>query len=277
VQFPPLPSDTIGATFTNSTGFIGTRRRRAKRKQPLAQPLTNAKTIHPRKLPPPLSPAPQRAQPTHHHGTHANQPLHHVAATARALLLADAARTPTPLAHPTTPVHYALHGNAFNPDTGKLAEYWELSQCSEGSLWQESNCEEIGRLAQGYGAIKGTNTMFFIAASAIPKGRKATYLQVISALRPEKVNPRRVRWTAGGDKIDYPFDVSTKTADLTTANKLLFNSVLSTPNAKLLAANLKDFYLGTPMEKNLERIIQVNLLWERLQDLTRYPTSVPSQ
>ncbi len=30
-------------------------------------------------------------------------------------------------------------------------------------------------------------------------------------------------------------------------------------------------------KKNLERIIQVNLLWERLQDLTRYPTSAPSQ
>jgi hypothetical protein len=142
--------------------------------------------------------------------------------------------------------HYAFHGNAFNPDTGKLAEYRELSQCSEGPLWQGSNAEEIGRLAQGYGTVKGTNTMFLIPISAIPKDRKATYLRVVSAMRPEKANPRRVRWTAGGDKIDYPFDVSTKTADLTTA-KLLFNSVLSTPNAKFMATDLKDFYLGTPM------------------------------
>ena len=29
--------------------------------------------------------------------------------------------------------------------------------------------------------------------------------------------------------------------------------------------------------KNLEQIIQVNLFWERLQDLTRYQTSAPSQ
>jgi hypothetical protein len=28
---------------------------------------------------------------------------------------------------------------------------------------------------------------------------------------------------------------------------------------------------------NLQQIIQVNLLWERLQDLTRYPTSAPSK
>jgi len=33
---------------------------------------------------------------------------------------------------------------------------------------------------------------------------------------------------------------------LTTA-KLLFNSVVSTPNAKCMMGNLKDFYLGTPM------------------------------
>ena len=67
-------------------------------------------------------------------------------------------------------------------------------------------------------------------------------------MRPEKANPYRVRWTApGGDKVDYPFKVSTITADLTTA-KLLFKSALSTPNARFLTADLKDFYLGTPME-----------------------------
>ena len=32
-----------------------------------------------------------------------------------------------------------------------------------------------------------------------------------------------------------------------------------------------------PQLKKLEQIIQVNLLWECLQDLTRYPTSAPSQ
>ncbi len=49
-----------------------------------------------------------------------------------------------------------------------------------------------------------------------------------------------------GDKVEYPFDVSTKTADLTTA-KYLLNSVVSTPNGKFLTTDLKDFYLGTPM------------------------------
>jgi len=152
-----------------------------------------------------------------------------------------------------------LHGNAFNPDTGTIAEYRELSQCSEGDLWQASNAEEIGRLAQGFGDVKGTNTMFFIPVTAIPQGRKATYLRVVAAFRPEKANPRRVRWTVGGDKVDYPYDVSTKTADLTTA-KLLFNSVLSTPGARFMTADLKDFYLGTPMDRYEYMRIPVDML-----------------
>ena len=102
---------------------------------------------------------------------------------------------------------------------------------------------------QGFGSIKGTNTIFFIpAVTAIPRGRKAKYLRVVSAMRPEKVNPYRVCWTVGGDKVEYPFDVSTKTADLTTT-KILINSVVSTPNAKFLTVDLKDFYLGTPMAR----------------------------
>jgi hypothetical protein len=239
LQFAPLPSTTIVATFNNSTGIRGRHRRQARRNQPTPKPLSASKTIHPNKSKPP---ADQRPLLSHSHGTRANKSLQHIAATARSLILESATNSSV-----TTP-HFALHGNAFNPDTGKLAEYRELSQSSEGALWQASNAEEIGRLTQGHGEQKGTNTMFFIPVAAIPKGRKATYLRVVSAFRPEKSNPRRVRWTVGGDKVDYPFDVSTKTADLTTA-KLLFNSVLSTPNARFMTADIKDFYLGTPMKR----------------------------
>jgi hypothetical protein len=52
----------------------------------------------------------------------------------------------------------------------------------------------------------------------------------------------------GGNQIDYPGRVSTPTAGITTM-KLLFNSVVSTPNARLVVFDLKDFYLGTPMER----------------------------
>ncbi len=48
--------------------------------------------------------------------------------------------------------------------------------------------------------------------------------------------------------MDYPFDVSTTTADITAA-KLSFNSVISTPSAMFLTADRKDFSLSTPMSR----------------------------
>ena len=244
VTFAPLPATTVNPTFLNSTGAIGKRRRRARRQHAPAKSLKTAQTVHPNKNK--AAPTSPRSPPHHSHGTRSQGPqrLPHVAAIALANILADAHKT----RDSTMPHHFALHGNAFNPDTGQIAEYRELSQSSDGAFWQASNADEIGRLAQGYGTVKGTNTMYFIRVTDIPHGRKATYLRVVSAFRPEKENPRRVRWTCGGDKVDYPFDVSTKTADLTTA-KLLINSVLSTKYAKFLTADLKDFYLGTPMDR----------------------------
>jgi hypothetical protein len=151
------------------------------------------------------------------------------------------------LNQPLVSPQIALLGTAVNPDTGKIAKYKELSKCSEGPLWQASNAKEIGCLRQGFGSVKGTDTMFFIPHTSIPKNKKATYLHVVAAFCPEKTNPRWIWWTFGGDRIFYVADVNTNTADLTTA-KILFNSVLSTPGAKFLRIDIKDFYLGTPMK-----------------------------
>ena len=103
--------------------------------------------------------------------------------------------------------------------------------------------------------------MFFIPFSAIPKNKKATYLHIVAALRPKKSNPRRVRFTVGGNQIDYAGDVSTKTADLTTV-KVFFNSVISTPNGRFMTADLKDFYLETPMDEYEYMRIPVSIIPE---------------
>jgi hypothetical protein len=52
----------------------------------------------------------------------------------------------------------------------------------------------------------------------------------------------------GGNLINYPGDCGTPTADLLTV-KLLFNSIISTPNAKFMSIDIKDFYLCTPMKR----------------------------
>ena len=62
-----------------------------------------------------------------------------------------------------------------------------------------------------------------------------------------KTEQHRTRLTIGGNLIDYPGDTSAPTADITTF-KCLVNSILSTPNAECCCADVKNFYLNTPMD-----------------------------
>jgi len=51
----------------------------------------------------------------------------------------------------------------------------------------------------------------------------------------------------GGDHVKYDGNISTKTANIVMA-MLLFNSIVSTPNRQCMIRDLKDFYLGIPMQ-----------------------------
>ena len=299
---PRANNEDETATYDKTTGPIGKRRRKQKKKVTLPQPekpkvqfeqgtkrgkpckksaadkKSDSKTKYPRPTqstqtkPAPPKPAAPTVVPTtpipiakpaapinkhvpkHKHGTRANKSFKHNAAAA---LIATTADSPFNL-FPPSPIddrngifqHFAFHGNAFNPDTGEIAEYAELSKCSDGEKWRAGCADEFGRLLNGHGdkMPKGTETMFFIHPSKIPKNKKPTYMRIVAAYRPEKKEPYRVRFTCGGDRIDYVGDVSTKTADITTV-KLLINDTLSTPNAKLMCADLSNFYLETPMDE----------------------------
>jgi hypothetical protein len=78
--------------------------------------------------------------------------------------------------------HYAMHGTA---GVDGIAEYKELSACSDGNLWQASNADEIGCMFQGLGPGSymptGTNTLFFIDKKDIPKNKKPIYVRVVCA------------------------------------------------------------------------------------------------
>jgi hypothetical protein len=52
----------------------------------------------------------------------------------------------------------------------------------------------------------------------------------------------------GGNLVNYPDNCGTPTADLLTV-KLLLNSIISTPNAKFMTIDIKDFYPLTPMKR----------------------------
>ena len=82
----------------------------------------------------------------------------------------------------------------------------------------------------------------------IPKDRVVTYARVVIDFRPQKEDPNRVRITAGDNLIKYPGELTTRTADLTTS-KILWNSVISTDNARFAALDVGNFYLETPLER----------------------------
>ena len=105
--------------------------------------------------------------------------------------------------------------------------------------------------------------MFFIHYHEKPKDRKATYANFVVDIRPEKEETHRVRLTVGGNLIEYPGNVSTETADLTTA-KILFNSIISTPNERFLGLDIKNFYLNNDMERYEYMKITVELIPEEI-------------
>jgi hypothetical protein len=75
-----------------------------------------------------------------------------------------------------------------------------------------------------------------------------TYGSFSCDLKPNKAEKERTRLTMGGDRINYPDDCGTPTADMILF-KILVNSILSTPKAKCLMLDIKDFYLRTPMKR----------------------------
>jgi hypothetical protein len=106
----------------------------------------------------------------------------------------------------------------INQDTGASLEYRRLIQDETTfSVWNKAAANEFGRLAQGVaGRIEGSNTIFFIPRQAIPKGKIVTYGRFLVDTHQKKAETHRVRLPVGGNLIQYPGDVSTRSADLTT-------------------------------------------------------------
>jgi hypothetical protein len=52
--------------------------------------------------------------------------------------------------------------------------------------------------------------------------------------------------TIGGNLIDYPFELTTRTADM-VSSKILWNSVISTKGARFAGADIKNMYLERPL------------------------------
>ena len=96
----------------------------------------------------------------------------------------------------------------------------------------------------------GTDSLFVMTHKEIrniPKDRTVTYVRMVVDYRTQKPYTNRVRITAEGNLIKYPGELTTQTADLTTS-KIIWKSVLSTKDAKYMCIDIKNFYLGNPLD-----------------------------
>lgn len=109
--------------------------------------------------------------------------------------------------------------------------------------------DEWGRLTQGNGRFKGTETCFFVEWKEKLKDVTPIYLRPVCDIRPQKSQTHQIRITVGGNKVVTEGDLSTPTADLTTA-KLHFNTTIWTEGARFACFEISNFDLETPMTKS---------------------------
>ena len=125
-----------------------------------------------------------------------------------------------------------------------------ILQGSDRKIWTQSLSNEWGRLAQGNNnGVQSTDTINFIQSHEVPKNKNVTYTSFVLDYWPLKLEPNRVRITVGGDRLNYTLDAGSPAENL-LETKLLINSTISdaSKSAQFMSADLKDFFLATPME-----------------------------
>ena len=133
--------------------------------------------------------------------------------------------------------------------TDEMKNYQKLLKSdSTRATWLLEICKELGILLQGFkGLVEGINTVFFMDRQQIREileDKTVMYACIVVIYRPQKADPHRVRVTVGGNLLNVPEDLSTRTAELTTS-KIIWNSVLSTKDARYACIDIKNMYLHT--------------------------------
>ena len=174
-----------------------------------------------------------------------------------------------PKTHRMIPSHYTVNALTSISKEAPPTEPLRLSRLLKGpnaAKWERALTMEFGRITQGYpGLVEGTDTMRFIRFEDKPQDRICSYCRPVCAYNENKEEKERVRLTYGGDKSDYPFDVSTATVDIATF-KIHLNSIISTPAALHMTMDLKNFFLYTPLERKEYMKIPLRIIPQTIID-----------
>ena len=140
----------------------------------------------------------------------------------------------------------------MDADSGNMLNYLQLIQHRKYKKgWNKSLANEFGRLANGVGRrIKDTTTIKFIHREDVPRKRMkdVTYGQLVCSMGTKKAELNRTIFTMGSNHINYPGKVATPMAEM-LVDKLLFNSVISTKDARFITMYTSNFYFMTPLKR----------------------------
>jgi hypothetical protein len=127
-----------------------------------------------------------------------------------------------PPAHPTNFEHYVMP--MVHPVTGEtIPSYKKLMKDPvTAETWQTAFGKDFGGMCQGDNktGMVGTDAMFVMTPQDVanmPADRLATYANIIVDFRPQKEDPYRIRICVGGNLINHPGELMTRTADITTS------------------------------------------------------------
>ena len=81
----------------------------------------------------------------------------------------------------------------------------------------------------------------------IPQNKTVTHARITADYREEKEDLYCIRIALGGNLINYSGPTTSTTADIITL-KLLWNSVISTPDSKYICLDVKNYYLQAPLK-----------------------------
>ena len=187
-----------------------------------------------------------------------------------------------PIHHPH---HHQVHVRPFNHATTCVLEHNTPPPSpmpTPANLWNTATSWPIPPLAKSGFTLPPTNlddlpkafltiasmpptpsSLYPSSKSHAPNARPTHALSAVFARK--KLEPYRTRITVGGNLIDYPGNLSMKVADMTTF-KILVNSTLSTPGAKWLGLDVKNYYLGTPMDNYEYMFIPLNQIPQEIID-----------
>jgi hypothetical protein len=138
--------------------------------------------------------------------------------------------------HPLLARANDTHALNLDPITGKPLRFSTAITGPNRKDWITADVVEITKLVHGAGSIKPVHS---------PSQKPTCYNRVVKEKMKANTVSRRVRGTAGGDRIDFSHSASSSTASMTCFKMALNDAVPSDSN--LGSAGATGFYLGADL------------------------------